>query len=225
MNRVKNKVALVTGSAIGIGQSAALRLAAEGASVVVADFNEEGAKETAEMIKKDGGEAVGIFLDASDEYSIKSAVERTVENYGRIDILVNNVGVTVARKDLDVLNVDLDYWDQTMKTNLKSILLGSRFAIPYMQKNGGGVIVNTASMAGQIGDSSRTAYGTSKAGVINLTRYIATQYGNDYIRCNAVAPGLILTPTAKKDVTPEILQILESIMLYHIKVNLKILAI
>lgn len=205
---LKGKAALVTGSAVGIGQSAALTLAKEGAKVMLADFNEAGAKETAAMIEKDGGVASAIFLDANDEESIRAAVKATVDQFGTIDILVNNVGVTIASKDLDVLNVDLDYWDQTMKTNLKSVLIGSREAIPYMQKNGGGSIVNTASGSGMLGDIGRTAYGTSKAGVINLTRYIATQYGSANIRCNTVSPGLILTPTAKRDMTPEVLKIL-----------------
>lgn len=195
MGRVQGKVALVTGGASGIGLSAATLLAREGAKVVIADFNVEAAKEAAAKIKSEGGEAEGLFLDASQADSIKEAVDFTVAQYGTITVLFNNVGLTNLQKDLDVVNIDLEEWDRLMNVNTKSVLLGSRFAIPHMIKAGGGSIINTASMSAFAGDSLRTAYGSSKAAVVNLTRYIATQYGKDKIRCNGVAPGLILTPT------------------------------
>lgn len=207
MGRVQGKVALVTGGASGIGLSAAILLAREGAKVVIGDFNVDGAKEAAQEIRNQGGDAVGIFLDASQEESIKEAVEFTVKEYGTITILYNNVGLTNLKKDLDVVNLDLDEYDRLMNVNTKSVLLGSRFAIPHMIKAGGGSIINTASMAGFTGDSVRTAYGVSKAAVVNLTRYIATQYGKDKIRCNGVAPGLILTPAAKNNMPQEVLDI------------------
>lgn len=188
MGRVQGKVALVTGGASGIGLSISTLMAKEGAKVVIADFNEAGAKEAAENIKKQGGEAAGVFLDAGQADSIhKKAVDFTIEQYGTVTVLVNNVGLTNLHKDLDVVNLDLEEWDRLMDVNLKSVLLGSRFAIPHMIKAGGGSIINTASMAGFTGDSVRSAYGASKAGVVNLTRYIAAQYGKDYIRCNGVA--------------------------------------
>ncbi|WP_423799812.1 SDR family NAD(P)-dependent oxidoreductase [Neobacillus sp. SAB-20_R2A] len=207
MRRVEGKVALVTGGASGIGLSAATLLAREGAKVVIADFNVEGAKEAAAKIKQQGGEAAGIFLDAGNEESIKAAVDFTVEHYGTITVLFNNVGLTNLHKDLDVVNIDLDEWDRLMNVNAKSVLLGSRFAIPHMIKAGGGSIINTTSMAAFAGDSTRSAYGASKAAVANLTRYIAAQYGKDGIRCNAVAPGLILTPAAKNNMPQEVLDI------------------
>ncbi|CEG28927.1 SDR family NAD(P)-dependent oxidoreductase [Bacillus sp. B-jedd] len=209
MDRVKGKVALVTGGASGIGLSAATLLAKEGAKVVIADFNEEGAKGAAEAIKSQNGEAIGIFLDASKEESIKAAVDATVKEFGTINVLFNNVGLTNIHKDLDVVNIDLDEWDRLMNVNLKSVLLGCRFAIPHMIEAGGGSIINTASMAGFTGDSIRSAYGASKAGVVNLTRYIAAQYGKNKIRCNGVAPGLILTPAAKGNIPAPVLGIFE----------------
>jgi len=207
MGRVQDKVALITGAASGIGLSSAKLLAKEGAKVVIADFNEEGAKEAAKEIKANGQEASAIFLDAGDAESIKSAVDFTVETYGALHILYNNVGATNMQKDLDVVNMDLDEWDRVLNVNTKSVLLGSRYAIPHMQKAGGGSIINTASMAAFASDSIRSAYGASKAAVVNLTSYIAKQYGKDHIRCNAIAPGLILTPSAKDNLSPEVLEV------------------
>lgn len=207
MGRVSGKVALITGGASGIGLATAKLLAKEGAKVVIGDFNIEGAEQAAKEIIASGGEAAAIFLDAGNAESIEEAVEITVSTYSKIDILFNNVGLTNLQKDLDVVNMDLDEWDRLMNVNLKSVLLGSRYAIPHMQKNGGGSIINTTSMAGFASDAIRSAYGASKAGVVSLTGYIATQYGKDRIRCNAVAPGLILTPAAEKNLPPQVLEI------------------
>lgn len=204
MGRVEGKVALVTGGASGIGLSAAKLMAKEGAKVVIGDFNEEGAKEAARNIVAKGGEASGIFLDASVQESIKDAIDYTVKEYGSLSVLFNNVGLTNLQKDLDVLNIDLDEWDRLMNVNLKSIVIGSRYAIPHMQKAGSGSIINTASMAAYASDSIRSAYGASKAAVVQLTKYIATQFGKDNIRCNGVAPGLILTPAAKNNLSEDL---------------------
>lgn len=219
--RVEGKVALVTGGASGIGLASAILLAKEGAKVVLADFNVDGAKEAAEQIKQEGGEASFVFLDAGSEESIKAAVEYTVEQYGALNVLYNNVGVTNLKKDLDVVNMDLDEWDRIMDVNAKSVVIGSRYAIPHMIKAGGGSIINTASMAGFASDSIRLAYGASKAAVVNLTKYIATQYGKDKIRCNAVAPGLILTPAAKNNMPGPVLDIFEKFnaLPYHGEAN------
>lgn len=207
MGRVQDKVALITGGASGIGLSAATLMAREGAKVVIADFNVEGAKEAVDYIKDQGREAFGIFLDAAKEDSIKEVVEFTVEQYGTLTVLYNNVGLTNLNKDLDVVNMDLEEWDRLMNVNTKSVLLGSRFAIPHMIEAGGGSIINTASMAAFASDSTRSAYGASKAAVVNLTRYIATQYGKDKIRCNGVAQGLILTPATENNMPPAVLDI------------------
>lgn len=207
MGRVTGKVALITGAASGIGLATAQLLVKEGAKVVLADFNEEGAKQLAMEMVEDGGEAIGVFVDAGDGDTIKKAVDQTVEHFGRLDILFNNVGLTNLQKDLDVVNIDLDEWDRLLNVNLKGVLLGCRYAIPHMIKSGGGSIINTASMAGYVGDPIRVAYGTSKAGVISLTRYVATQYGKDKIRCNAIAPGLILTPAVKRNMSDELLDV------------------
>ncbi|HLR38971.1 MAG TPA: SDR family oxidoreductase [Jeotgalicoccus sp.] len=207
MGRVEGKVALLTGSASGIGKATAKVLAREGAKVIIADFDEKGAIEVAEEIKQDNGEATAVFLDASSVDSIKNAVQFTVDTYGKLDVLFNNVGVTNLQKDLDVVNVDLDEWDRLMNINIKSVIAGSKYAIPQMIKSGGGAIVNTASMAAFFSDEIRIGYGASKAAVVNVTKNIATQYGRENIRCNAVAPGLILTPAAERNLSQELLDI------------------
>lgn len=207
MGRVEGKVALVTGGASGIGLSAARLLAKEKAKVVIGDYNTEGAEAAAQCITEEGGHASAVFLDASEEKSINEAVEYTVKTYGKINILFNNVGLTNLKKDLDVVNIDLDEWDRLMNVNTKSVLAGCRYAIPYMQEAGGGSIINTASTGAFASDTIRTAYGASKAAVVNLTKHIATQYGKDNIRCNGVAPGLILTPAAEKNMSPDVLDI------------------
>ena len=196
MGRVEGKIAIVTGGASGIGLSATKLLAKEGAKVVIGDYNVEGAEKAAHDIIASGGEASGIFLDASKEESLKNSIDYTVNKYGSITVLFNNVGLTDPQKDLDIVNMDLAEWDRLMNVNLKSIVIGCRHAIPFMQKAGGGSIINTASMAAFASDSIRSGYGASKAAVVHLTKYIATQYGKDNIRCNGVAPGLILTPAA-----------------------------
>lgn len=206
MMRLQNKIALITGGASGIGASAAQLFIEEGAFVAIADFNEKGAKQLAETL---GQRAIGLFVDVGEEQSIQEAIEQTVATFGGLDILCNNVGLTNLQKDLDVERIDLEEWDRLMNVNVKSVLIGTRYAIPHMRQRGGGSIINTASMAGFFGDSIRSAYGASKAAVVNLTRYIASQYGKDRIRCNAVAPGLILTPAARNNLSDELLQTFE----------------
>lgn len=200
MKRLEGKVAIVTGGASGIGAATARLMAQEGASVVVADYNLDGAKEVAESIKNLDGIVSAYYVDALESESIKDLIDFTVEEYGRIDILHNNVGGTNPQKDLDVVTMDLEEWNRGFKLNIDSVMYGCRYAIPHMVKTGGGSIINTTSMSGLNGDFMRSTYGSSKAAVINLTKYVAVQYGKANIRCNAVAPGLIMTPAAEKHV-------------------------
>ncbi len=191
------KVAIVTGAASGIGLATAKALAREGASVVVADFNEKGADDVVRVISASGGRAVPIFLDATQEESVREVVRFTRETFGGLHVLHNNVGATDVTTDLDIVNLDLDTWDNTFRICLKSVAMGCKFGIPVMLDSGGGSIVNTASMGAVLGDMSNTAYGVAKAGVMTLTRYVATQYSGRGIRCNAIAPGLIVTPASE----------------------------
>ncbi len=193
MNRLEGKVAIVTGGAGGIGSATARRLAAEGARVCVADIAADAADKVAAGI---GDAAFGHAFDAGDLDSIAALVEATVARFGRLDILHNNaayVGADLAR-DTKVTDIPIDLWDKTMSINLRAYFAGCRFAIPHMVKTGGGSIVMTASGSAFVGDLARVAYGTSKGGVVSLTRYVATQHAREGIRCNAIAPGLIMTP-------------------------------
>ena len=202
MARLSGKVAIVAGAAFGIGRATATIMAREGARVILGDYDADAAAAAAEAIRSGGGEAHSIYFDATREESVRELVAKTKERYGRIDIMHNNVGGTEPGKDVNVVEMDLGAWERILKLTLYSAMYGCRHVIPVMLETGGGAIVNTASMSGAIGDAGLTAYGAAKAGVINLTRYVATQYGRRNIRCNAVAPGLILTERANEVVTP-----------------------
>ncbi|MEU1598950.1 SDR family oxidoreductase [Streptomyces sp. NPDC005708] len=193
MGRVTGKVAIVTGSAAGIGRATAQALAREGAHVVIADLNLDGAKQTAEKI----GEAATPFqFDATKQETIAELVDFTMKRHGRIDILHNNaalVGPDAWFTDGSVLSTSVEMWDRAFATNVRSIFLACKFALPHMVAGGGGAIVNMASVGGLSGGKALTAYGTTKAAVVGLTRYIAAQHGKDGVRCNAIAPGVIRT--------------------------------
>jgi NAD(P)-dependent dehydrogenase (short-subunit alcohol dehydrogenase family) len=198
MNRLEGKVAIITGGAGGIGAASAERFIAEGATVIIADLFEDRAKAVAERL---GEKAVPMFYDAGDEASIVVAVEETAKRFGRLDILFNNAAVTDVRiqaLDTTPTDIPLDVWDKTMNVNVRGVMIGCRAAIPHMLKTGGGSIINTASDSGLAGDIARLAYGTSKGAVITLTKYVAVQYGRQGIRCNAIAPGVIMTDQMKK---------------------------
>jgi NAD(P)-dependent dehydrogenase (short-subunit alcohol dehydrogenase family) len=198
------KVSVVTGAGSGIGRATASRMAAEGARVVVADINLDGAKETVAAIENAGGEAVAQWVDIGKEDAVEAMARAAVETFGRLDCLHNNAAnVTVVPRDLDVVGMDVEVWDATLRVNLRGAMLGCKHALPHMLQQGGGAIVNTSSMAGQFGDLNRVAYGVSKAGIDSLTRYVATQYGKQGIRCNAIAPGVVDTPALAANVPPE----------------------
>lgn len=209
MRRLEQKVAVITGGAGGIGAATARRLVAEGASVVIADIDEVRAREVAGEF---GRHALAIACQAEDENSIKAMIDTTVKHFGRIDILHNNAALTapeLQHQDTTAVDTPFEIWDLTLSTNLRSYFAGCKFAIPYMIKNGGGSIINTASGSGSAGDLSRIGYGTSKAGIIAMTKYVATQHGHQGIRCNSISPGLIVTPAAERTV-PELLSIIKN---------------
>jgi cyclopentanol dehydrogenase len=188
MNRLKGKVALVTGAATGLGAAQAQALAQEGACVVLADFADQEGEKVAAEIRAADGDAHYIHLDVCKEEDWRQAIRFTVERYGKLDVLVNNAGIVIKRVPIEERTVE--EWDRVMAVNLRSVFLGTKYAIPEMRRNGGGSIVNISSLAG-IGQSAiqEPAYATSKAAVRMLSKVTATQHAHEKIRCNSLHPG------------------------------------
>jgi 3alpha(or 20beta)-hydroxysteroid dehydrogenase len=188
MNRLTGKVALVTGAAGGLGAAQAQALAKEGARVVLGDLADQGGEAVAAAIRAQKGDAHYIHLDVTTEEDWQRAVSFTVERYGKLDVLVNNAGIVIKRVPIEERTVQ--EWDRVMAVNLRSVFLGTKYAIPEMRRNGGGSIVNISSLAG-IGQSQlqEPAYATSKAAVRMLSKVTATQHAHENIRCNSLHPG------------------------------------
>jgi len=209
IRRLEGKVAIITGGASGIGAATARRLAAEGARVAIGDLNGPRAELLAAEL---GDAAVGIHFDAGDVTSVERLVERTVAQFGRLDILHNNAAIMapeVIGNDTNPVDIDFSVWDKTMEVNLRGYLAGCKYAIPHMISSGGGAIILTASGSAVFGDLSNIAYGTSKAAILGLNRYVATMYGSQGIRCNSINPGLIRTEGGKGNVPEAMLPIMQ----------------
>ena len=193
MRRLQGKVAIVTGAGSGIGEATARLMAREGALVVVADLNADEARRVAAELDA----AVPVEVDVSDERGVERMIEAAVQSFGGLDVLHNNAtDSSLNAVDTDIATLDMAVFDRLVAVNLKGQFLGCKHAIPAMLERGGGSIVNTASIDGFVGRGVRAAYGACKAGVVLLTKSVASQYGIRGIRCNAVAPGLTLTPGA-----------------------------
>jgi NAD(P)-dependent dehydrogenase (short-subunit alcohol dehydrogenase family) len=200
MQRLTGKVAIVTGGGGGIGSAVVRRFVSEGARVAVADIFEDAASAVANTL---GDAALAVQFDASDPASVEAMVEATVSHFGRLDILHNNAAMTdpvKSQMDTDALTIPIEIWDEIIDINLRGYMLGCKYAIPHMIAGGGGSIINTASNSGTAGDLARIAYGASKGAIITMTKYIATQHGRQNIRCNSVAPGVVLTEALSKTV-------------------------
>jgi 3-oxoacyl-[acyl-carrier protein] reductase len=190
--RLADKVAIITGAGSGIGMATAHLFAKEGARLVVADINDAGGEQTVSAIKADNGEAIFVHTDVSQASEVENLVKAAIDRFSKIDILYNNAAIFM--KQTPVEDIEESLWDRIYSTNVKSVFHGVRFVVPEMKKTGGGVVINTASMAGQRGAQYQSAYSSSKGAVITLTKALAVELAQYKIRVNCICPALTETP-------------------------------
>lgn len=206
MGLVDAKAAIVTGGGANIGEACAKMLAVQGASVVVADINLEGAKRVAREINDAGGTAIALPVDLGNEDSIAAMAASAVEKFGAVHVLHNNAANTGAAqmsRDAALNEMDQEVWDAAFDINTRGTMLVTKHVVPHMIAAGGGSIINTSSGVSLLGDVLNPAYSASKAAVNALTRNTAAQFGRANIRCNAILPGLVLSPVARAQMTEE----------------------
>ena len=194
MNELSNKVAIITGASSGIGRAAALRFAEEGARLVLADIGAEAGAALAAELRAKGSAAIFVRTDVSRAADCEALAQAALEKFGRLDAAFNNAGISDGPLPPGTIDYPLELWDRMIAVNLSGVFYCLRYQVRAMLKTGGGAIVNTASVAGQIAFAGVPGYVASKHGVVGLTRTIAVEYGAQGIRCNALAPGLIETP-------------------------------
>ena len=200
--RVAGKVALISGGARGIGAATAKLLAQEGAAVVLADVLEAEGRETEIQIREAGGQAMFMLLDVTDEANWQQVIDATVAAYGKLDVVVNNAGISGRAA---VAETEVETWDRVMEVNGKGVFLGTKLAIPELRKAGGGSIINISSIYGIVGSETSAAYHASKGAVRIFTKSAAIQYANEGIRVNSVHPGFVDSPmTAASHALPEV---------------------
>jgi NAD(P)-dependent dehydrogenase (short-subunit alcohol dehydrogenase family) len=210
VERNREPVAVVTGAGAGIGAASALALANAGHRVVVSDIDLASAADVAERIEKAGGQAVAVEVDIAEEDQVRVLAEVAVGTYGGIDVLHNNAADTAEdsiRADVHVVDLNLDVLDRAYAVNVRGTLMCCKHVIPYMVRDGGGAIINTSSTSSLAGDLLLTSYGVTKAAVNALTKYVATQYGRHGIRCNAIVPGLTLTPSVERNLDEDMVAV------------------
>lgn len=204
------RVAIVTGagsrsSDIGNGRAAAILLARRGASILLIDASLSAAQETAKMITEEGGNSQAVKFDVARPEDCRAAVQAALAGWGRVDILVNNVGIGGPAGT--AVEVDIEEWEDAMRVNVTSMMLMAKYTIPEMRKTGAGAIVNIASVAGLVGGTASLLYPTSKGAVVNMTRAMASHHGIEGIRVNCVAPGMVYTPMVADRMTPEMREV------------------
>jgi meso-butanediol dehydrogenase / (S,S)-butanediol dehydrogenase / diacetyl reductase len=194
-DRLKGKVAFITGAGMGMGREAAVLFAEEGARVVVADIDGRAAAETVALIDKAGGQGLAVTGDVALEADVKRMVEETVRRFGALHVLYNNAGVLWKDRDRSVLETDDKWWDRVMAINLKSVFWVTKYGIPHLRTAGGGSIVMMGSVSALAGFTrAQDAYTSAKGALISLTKSLAIQFAKDQIRCNIIHPGIVDTP-------------------------------
>lgn len=196
MYSLRKKTAMITGAASGIGRATALLLSEAGANIAVLDIDDQGGGVVADHIVEQGGQAIYLHCDVTGASDCQHAVGRTIQEFGDIDILFNNAGII---RRASVLDTSEEEWDLVMAVNVKSIFLLSKLVIPFMEKAGGGAIVNTSSGWGMVGGKKAVSYCASKAAVVNMTRAMALDHGSQNIRVNCICPGDTDTPMLKNE--------------------------
>ena len=212
MDDLTGRVAIVTGGASGIGAATVEALAARGAHVAVADVRLDAAEQVAASDRDTPGSVVPVALDVRDERSVEAAIAAVVAEFGRVDVLVNSAALTDPAhqaRDGAVATAELEVWEQTFATDLHGMMLVCKHTIPVMIAVGGGSIVNISSNSSLAGDIGLAAYASAKAAVNSLTLSIATSYGKQGVRCNAVSPGGIRGPSFRKIIPPDVVEIME----------------
>ncbi len=209
MLNLEGKVAVVTAGGSGLGRACAMEMAARGAAVLVSDIREDAAVAVSEEITALGGRAAAKACDIAVEDEVSATVAAALKAFGRLDIMHNNaalISLESIEEDVDILTISTAAWDRSIQTTLRGTMLGCRYAIRAMLETGGGSIINTSSMYGVSAHNRQPAYGTAKAAIIFLTQQIATAFGRRGIRCNAIAPSMIRTPTLVAATPPELIE-------------------
>jgi 3-oxoacyl-[acyl-carrier protein] reductase len=203
--RLKNQVAIITGGASGLGKEACLLFAEEGATVVIADMNEQQGQELVQQIEQKGGQSLFVHVDVGDNLSAEQMTKLVHQTFGKIDILINNAGIT---RDSMLAKMTKEQWDQVIRINLSGVFHCTHAVVPYMREKGYGRIISTSSIVGVNGNIGQTNYAAAKAGIIAMTKTWAKELGPKGITANAVAPGFIRTPMTSQ-VPDKVLQMVQ----------------